>query len=137
MTVQASEGIFGFGPQSAKGTLASTWYRHKANDVNLGTIQNVQYFPQEVGGGIHPTGAFKAYSFGGGVVNLHPRLENVIGWLLYAGVGQLSDMSGTPESGMTRHRFRPPDKASDMKWISLRKYIPGATGARDDVGEIG
>lgn len=136
MTVSAVEGVFGYGAQTAKGTLATTWYRHKALDVNLGMMQSVNYFPQEVGGGIHPTGVFKAFAFGGGNVTLHPRLENVIGWLFYAGCGQLSNMTNVPEAGMTRHRFMPPDAASDVGWMSLRKYIPGATGASDDLGEI-
>lgn len=136
MTIAASESIVGWGPQSAKGTLATTWYRHKALDVNLGTQQAVQYFPQEVGGGFHLTGAFKGFAFGGGTVALAPRLEDVIGWLAYAGCGQLSDIADTPESGINRHRFMPPDSYHDMKWISLRKFIPGATGTSDDLGEI-
>ena len=59
MTVPASEGVFSFGGQTGRGTLAGTFYRHKMLDVNIGTQQAVQYFPQEVGGGVHPTGAFK------------------------------------------------------------------------------
>lgn len=136
MTVPASEGIFGFAAQSAKGSLGSTWYRHKASDVNLGTQQSVQFFPPEVGGGVHPTGAFKAFAFGGGTVSMLPRLENVLGWLVYAASGQLSNMSGTPEAGMHRHRFMPADDPEDMKWLSLRKYIPSSTGATGDLGEV-
>jgi len=136
MTIPASEGVFSWGPQTAKETLATTWYRHKMLDVNLGTSQAVQYFPPEVGGGFHPTGAFKGFAFGGGVGTLNPRLENVIGWLMYAGCGQLSNIAATPEAGITRHRFMPPDSYSDMKWLSLRKFVPGATGPSDDMGEV-
>lgn len=136
MTVPASEGVFSWGAQSAKETLATTWYRHKMQDVNIGTNQAVQYFPPEVGGGVHPTGAFKGFAFGGGTVAMLPRLTNVIGWLMYGGCGQLSNLNNTPEAGMYRHRFMPADSPSDMKWMSVRKYIPGANAASDDMGEV-
>ena len=136
MTVAASEGIFAFGPQTAKGSVASTWYRHKASRVGVGPQQVIQQFPQEIGGGIHPTGAYKSMAFGGGQAIMNPRLENVIGWLMYATVGTVSDIADTPEAGMTRHRFTPPANYYDMKWLSIRRLIPGATGASDNLGEV-
>lgn len=136
MTVPASEGIFSFGPQSAKGTLASTWYRHKATRVNIGPQQVVQQFPPEIGGGLHPTGAFKQMAYGAGQAMLLPRLENVIGWLMYASVGTLSTLANDPEAGMYRHTFSPPSSHSDMKWMSVRREIPGATGDNDNIGDI-
>ena len=36
MTVASTEAVFSYGGQSAKGTLATTWYRHKASRVNVG-----------------------------------------------------------------------------------------------------
>jgi len=136
MTVAASAGIFGFGPQSAKGTLATTWYRHKATRVGVGPQQVIRQFPPEIGGGIHPTGAYKAMAFGGGQAILNPRLDNVLGWLMYAAVGQVSDIDDTPEAGMYRHRFTPPDNYYDMQWMSIRRLIPGATGTSDNLGEV-
>ena len=136
MTVPASEGVFSFAAQTGRGSLGTTWFRHKMLDVDIGTRQSVQYFPQEVGGGVHPTGAFKGFAFGGGTTAMNPRLNSVMGWLMYGGCGQLSNIAATPEAGMTRHRFMPADSPSDMPWMSVRKYVPGATGPSDDIGEI-
>lgn len=136
MTVASSEAVFSYGGQSAKGTLATTWYRHKASRVNIGPQQVIQQFPPEIGGGFHPTGAFKMMAFGAGQAILNPRLEDVIGWLMYAAVGQLSSVDDIPEAGMSRHYFTPPDNYYDMKWMSIRRSIPGATGTGDNVGEI-
>ena len=136
MTVPSSPAVFSYGPQEAKGTLATEFYRHKAARVDAGPQQMIQQFPPEIGGGFHPTGAFKMMAFGAGQAILNPRLADVIGWLMYAAVGQASDVPATPEAGMTRHVFSPPALYSDMKWMSVRREIPGATGSGDNVGEI-
>lgn len=136
MTVASTEGVFSYGGQVAKGTLATTWYKHKATRVNVGPQQTIRQFPPEIGGGFHPTGAYKEMAFGAGQAILNPRLENVIGWLLYAAVGKLSTVNGVPEAGMRRHIFTPPDNYYDMPWVSVRRSIPGATGVSDNVGEL-
>jgi len=136
MTVASTEAIFGFGPQPAKGTLATTWYRHKAARVDLGPQQTIRQFPPEIGGGYHPTGAYKEMAFGAGQAILNPRLESTIGWLLYAAVGSVSTLSDVPEASMFRHIFLPPDNYYDFPWMSVRRYIPGATGTADNVGEL-
>ena len=135
MTVAASESIFAFGPQSAKGSWASTYYRHKASRVNVGPQQVIRQFPPEIGGGFHPTGAYKQMAFGSGQAIMNPRLENVVGWLMYAACGKISDVEDTPEAGMYRHILTPPDHTYDMPWMSLRRLIPGATGTSDNLGE--
>jgi hypothetical protein len=64
----------------------------------------------------------------------HPRLENVIGWLLHAVVGSVSGTAtDTPESGMNRHVFAPPADPASFPWMALRSYTPGATAA-DAIG---
>ena len=45
MTVPAMQGLVGFGPQGAKGTLASTFYRMPALDVDLGLIEESAVSP--------------------------------------------------------------------------------------------
>jgi len=136
MTVASSSAVFSYGGQAAKGTLATTWYRHKAARVDVGPQQSIRQFPPELGGGFHPTGAFKEMAFGAGQAILNPRLQNVIGWLLYAAIGKLSTLEDAPEVGMNRHIFTPPANYYDMKWISVRRSIPGATGTGDNVGEV-
>jgi hypothetical protein len=137
MTVPASPGVFSWAPQAAKGTLGDTWFRHKASRVNVGPQQTIQQFPPEIGGGIHPTGAFKSAAFVAGQAVMQPRLDEVIGWLMYAACGKCSDIADTPETDMHRHRFTPPAAYYDMPWLSVRREIPGATGSSDNVGDIG
>jgi len=127
MTVLASEGIVGFGGQSAKGTEATTWHRHAVARAALGPQQVIQQFPPEVEGGFHPTGAFKQMVLAGGQVVMYPRLKDVFGWLLYATAGKLSTQTDVPDTDLRRHHFTPPSHARDMPWLSLRRYIPGAT----------
>jgi len=137
MTVAASQGVIGWGPQVAKGTLATNWYKHKAVQVETGAQQEVRQFPQEVGGGFHPTGAYKRMGFAAGQVIMHPRLQDVIGWLLYAAVGDLSTIADTPEASMYRHQYTPPADFCDMPWLSVRKEIPaGCDVGTENLGEI-
>ena len=141
MTVSASTGVFSFAPQAYKsdhGSYAAptNWYRHKVASAALGPVQDIQQFPPEVGGGYHPTGAYKRMAFGGGQAVMNPRLQNTIGFLLQAAVGSVSDIADQPESSMYRHIFRPPAATSTFPWLALRKEIPGATGSSDNVGEI-
>lgn len=90
MTVTAQNGLFGFGVQSAKGTMASTWFRHRAVDINYGAMQDIRTFPLEVGGILTPTGAYKGGVFMAGGATLQPRLEGDLGWLLKAAMGDAS-----------------------------------------------
>ena len=141
MTVSAMPGVFGFALQPAKGSFVagnnSNWYRHYVTQTDLGSQQVVQQFPAEVGGGFHPSGAFKAMAFGGGTAIMHPRLEDIFGWLLYGAVGRHT-VNGTPvEAGVYRHMFYPPASFCDMKWMAFRKWVPGECDTNhENVGEM-
>ena len=135
MTVSTQAGTFGFGPQSAKGTLPATWYRHRAARVQVGTQQEVVPFPPEVGGGFHTSGVYKSMAFGVGNITLNPRFEGVIGWMLHGLIGQeCAVYADTPESGVYRHVFTPPDQPNEMQWLGLREYVPGSASG-DEMGE--
>ncbi len=134
MSVLSSAGVFSFGPQTAKGSAATTWYRHKILQGGIGTAQQVQQIPPEVGGDYHPTGAYKDGAFGAGTVTLLPRLEDVIGHLLEATIGVHSVTSDCPEAGVNRHVFTSPTDAMDMPWLGIRAMIPAGVGY-SDVGE--
>jgi hypothetical protein len=95
MTVTGQNGSFGFGLQSAKGTLATTWYRHRANDINFGPVQDMRSFPLEVGGIVTPTGPYKAGVFVAGGATIQPRMEGDLGWLLKGAFGAVTSTPGT------------------------------------------
>src|SRR3989442_11744215 len=90
MTVTGQKGLFAFGLQSDKGTLATDFYRHFVNDVNLGPVQDVRSFPLEVGSVVVPTGGYKAGVFMGGGATMQPRMAGSFGWILKALMGAAS-----------------------------------------------
>ena len=141
MTVSAMPGVLGWALQPAKGSYvagdSSSWYRHYVDRTDIGSQQVIQQFSAEVGGGFHPTGAFKSMAFGGGTVTMRPRLENVFGWILYGAVGQHAVNATQVETGVYRHLFYPPGSFCDMKWMQFRKYVPGECGTtHENLGEI-
>lgn len=146
MTVLAQTSEFGIGLQTAKGVLASEgggagsatnyWYRYKHLTSGFGPVEDNRISPLEIGGDVYPTGAYKAGVFGAGDVTLQPRLEDDIGWLLYAACGDVSTTNSAPEAGLRTHVFRPlTTNHSTMQWLSLRRLVPGQTNA-DDIGEV-
>lgn len=131
MTVPATQGIFGFGLQSAKGATPSSWYRMQATRVDFGFQQGVEQFPPELGGILEPTGAFKSMAFGAGGAVMHPRLKDLVGLLFYAATGNASVVTHT---GYAEHVFLPTTSFSSLPWLTVRRFIPGALVA-DSVGE--
>lgn len=134
MAVTAQAGIFGFGPQSAKEVEATTFYRHKATLIDLGVMDDIRVGPLEIGSGPFPTFPYKAGYVVGGGVELQPRLEDSIGWLLYAALGDVATVDASP---VFTHTFKPlaADQAF-VRWMTLRKYIPMKEGdANTDLGE--
>jgi len=93
MSTTGAAGILSYGMQSAKGAVATTFYRHRAADVNYGPVQDLRTLPLEVGGIPTPTGAYKAGVFLAGGATLHPRIEGDFGWLLK---GLMGDVTTSP-----------------------------------------
>lgn len=135
MSVTAQAGMFGFGPQTGKGVLATTWYRHRAVNVDLGTIDEVREGAPEVGGMAVPTFPYKAGPIIAGGATLQPRLENTLGWLLYALLGTCS--SGADYGDVYDHEFTLNADSTFVPWVSFRKHIPRKdNGVDTDLGEI-
>lgn len=137
MAVTAQAGIFGFGPQAAMESPATDFYRHKATLIDLGVNDDIRVGPMEIGSGPFPTFPYKAGYIVGGGVELMPRLESSLGWLLYAALGKCAT-SGTHTNDVYTHTFTPlPADKSFVRWLSLRKYIPMKEGvASTDIGEL-
>lgn len=135
MTVPASGAKFGFGPQTAKGVLATTWYQHNTQRVDMGPQQAIAQFPIEIGGSFLPQGAYKAMAFSAGQATLAPRLGGFLGWLIRALAGYYEVTGNQPEDGLYTHTFGPFSHYAEAKWISVRRYIPGPSNTTD-VGEV-
>lgn len=136
MSLTAASGIWGFGPQTAKESVATAFYRHRAIDIDLGVLDDTRLGQLEVGGRPVPTFPYKAgYAVGGGAT-IQPRLEDTLGWLLYAATGAVSSEETSPGSGVYDHTFGLATDPSFVPYISSRKYIPPNEGDTDtDLGE--
>jgi hypothetical protein len=136
MALTAQAGIFGYGPQAAVGTPATSFYRHKATLVDLGVMDDIRLGPNEIGNNPMPSFPYKAGYIVSGGVEMMPRLEDTVGWMLYALLGDVSSavVSGTAY----KHTFKPlvADPAL-VRWMTLKKYIPKKEGdASTDQGEL-
>jgi len=136
MAVTAQAGIFSFGPQAAKGSLATTFHRHRAVDVDLGIQDDVRLGQLEVGGLPVPTFPYKAgYVIGGGA-SLQPRLEDTFGWLLYGALGKLTTAAVPGNADVYDHTIEMAADGTQVPWMSMRKYIPTLGGdLYTDLGE--
>jgi hypothetical protein len=142
MAVTAAAGIVGFGPQNKKSTdvgyvAPTTFYRHKATQVDLAVLDDTRLGDDEVGGRPVPTFPYKAGIQVGGGMTLQPRLQDTIGWLLYGMMGDVSSAQvTTTEAYDHTFKFDAAD-AGSVRWLSFRKYIPRKDGGADtDLGEI-
>lgn len=134
MAVTAQSGVFGFGPQSAKGAAPSGYYKHRASDMDLGVVSDDRLGPPEIGGDVVPTIPYRAGVMVAGGALINPRLENTLGWLIYGAMGAWSatadkDCTGTEGvtvTGMYRHEFTySTTNQGFVPYMSLRKVIPG------------
>lgn len=135
MSITAQAGILGFGPQVAKGTLATTWYRHRALSIDLDVQDDVREGPPEVGGIAVPTFPYKSGPIVSGGFTLQPRLEDTLGWMLY---GLLGDVDTTPAGGgVYDHVFKMSPSSAFVPWMSFRKHIPAVDNDyATDLGQI-
>jgi hypothetical protein len=112
---------------------ALDWYRIRAPRVNIAPVSDQQVAPPELGGPLVPDGVFKQGYMVGGDMDVIPRLESSLGWLMLAVMGTASTVTGVnadgeAAAGVNTHIFRfDPDDHSLQPWMALRRMIPGAT----------
>jgi hypothetical protein len=136
MAVSAQAGTLGFGAQTGKGSVATTWYRHRASDVDLASLDDQRTGPPEVGGQPMPTIPYKGgVAVAGGAI-INPRLEDTLGWLLYGAMGSVSSSTSGGTIGV--HVFAPDTNSPEfIPWMSFRKHVTGLDGdVSKDIGEI-
>lgn len=132
MAVTAQSGIFSWGMQAAKDTLATNFYQHRAADIDLAAISDDRLGPPEVGGIPVPTFPYRAGIMAAGGATINPRLENTFGWLLLGAAGLATfttdkNLQGTTVTGFYSHTFNFSTVAGYVPWMSFRKLIPGAS----------
>lgn len=138
MSVTAQAGTVGFGAQSAKGTLPTTWFRHRATMVDLAPIDPTQEGAPEVGGIPVPSFPYKTGPMVAGGLTLQPRFEDTLGWLLYGLMGDVTSTESPGASGIYNHLFEMLESdPTYVPWMGFRKHIPRKdNGVNTDLGEI-
>lgn len=118
-------------------------------NLAFGVDKGIDYIPDEIGGKALPGGAFVTGISGGGTASMIARLDNRLGWLLLAALGDVStvlntkasDLSifggaGAATSGVHSHvfRFQTLDEYF-IPWLTIHKLLPHST-AGERVGEV-
>jgi len=130
LTTIAQSGILGFGPSAGKGVAVANgnWYRHKANNIDIGPDDDQRLGPNEVGGEPTPSFPYKAGVMVSGGAEINPRLQNSIGWLLYGALGSVETTSGS--GTLYHHEFKHSvTNPSYVPWMGVRKAIPQGSDA--------
>lgn len=124
MSFSGQSGAIYFGPQSAKGVIATTFYRYPATDIDFDAISPGGVLPPEIAGILTPRGAYKMGVFAAGGFSFIPRLDNDLGWLL---LGLFGDTNAHPANC-----------AAIMDWttVSDTDLDTDATSWNDSDGEI-
>lgn len=126
MAITAQSGLIGWGPAKDKITDPTIWYRHKAMNIDLDTVDDSRLGPLEIGASPFPTFPYKAGYVVSGGFTVQPRLEETLGWLLY---GMLGAVTTTGASPSYLHAFKPATDQGAVKWMHFRKLVPkGTTG---------
>lgn len=119
-------------------------------DLSLAPTKNSDTLPQEIGGKALPTGEFVTGVWAEGPVSLIPRMDNRLGWLLLAAMGNVSTVDDTKiedlsliggsgegtTSGIHTHIFTVvQDNQFFQPWLTSRRLLPHGT-AGERVGEV-
>ncbi len=92
MSFSGQSGLIAFGPQSAKGVAAATFYQFAATDIDFDAISPGGILPPEIAGVLTPRGAYKMGVFAAGGFSFIPRLDGDLGWLLLGLFGEVESV---------------------------------------------
>lgn len=123
-----------------------SWIPYRVPSLTGGPMQNQATLPLETGGPLTPNGGYKAGAWYEQEVDIIPRLEADLGYLLYAATGDVTSISGQKYTnsgwatltGGVGHLFRfNRTDHTDIPLLAVRYLIPGAPGADKNHGEYG
>jgi len=143
----ATAGMFGIAPQAAAETAGTTFYWFPLVNSDYGIVEGQDNLPMETGKSSLSRGRFKTGVLGAGTVQMVPRLDNRLGWLLEAAFGEVSSWDNTTianciagsystDTGIHTHNFY--FLPSDDFWIpyfTTHRLLPHSTST-EQVGEI-
>jgi len=116
-------------------------------DFGVGPVKNQDNLPPEIGGKALPTGAFVSGTWAEGAASMIARLDERLGWVLLAGLGDVSTISdqtiaqhldeeADTTAGVYTHAFRFYDTDQYfIPWLTIRRLLPHTTTA-SSLGEV-
>jgi len=117
-------------------------------DCGFGPVKNQDVLPPEIGGRALPGGAFATGAWAEGTLSIIPRLDNRLGWILLAVLGEVSTVlattvehfiagtGGGSDTGINTHIFT--FYSTDHHWVpycTFRRWLPHTTAA-SSLGEV-
>lgn len=139
-------GAFGTGTFNSTQIAALNWRKYRVVTITGRGMQDQAVMPLELGGVLTPTGGYKSGAYFVQEVDLIPRLEDSLGYLLYGTLGSVSSVGGSKygaagwstNSGATGHLFRFNTDQAQLPWLAARLRMPGAATDGSQVqGEVG
>jgi len=125
---------------------SSAFHYYPLTDLGAGVVKNQGTLPPEIGGRALPSGAFTQGTWAEGPVSMIGRLDNRLGWLLLAAMGDVSTVSNVTiaqflagtgtTAGVYTHIFR--FYSTDQyftPWLTIHLRRPHDTAA-SQLGEI-
>jgi len=121
---------------------------YSLTDLALSVVKATDQIPDELGGRALTAGVFPTGTWAAGTASLVPRLDDSLGWLLLATMGDVSTVPDTKaenlallggvhgaDAGIYSHifQFQYTDQYF-VPWLSLRRLLPHTTSAKR-VGE--
>lgn len=100
-----------------------TWRGFMFVDTDYGERQMQDIFPLEAGGTQVPTGPYKSGAWLSGGFVFQPRMQDDLGWLLLALLGDSSTVNNTTH-GVHTFKFKANDE-TNLPWVAVRKKVPG------------
>lgn len=140
-------GLFGVAPQTGLAVAGTSFYWFPLVNCDFGPLEGQDNLPHEIGGSALQRGRFKTGVIFGGNLDIVPRLENRLGWLLQAAFGDVSSTADTTitnaiagslagDAGVNCHQFYF-DTADEFNipYMTAHRLLPHDTAA-SQVGEI-
>ena len=118
-----------------------SWYA--LTDVGMSPVKTQVPLPQEIGGRALTSGTYVTGTWAAGPVTIIPRLDDRVGWLLLAAMGEVSSVANTEidnleifggthgsDAGVYSHVFTfQTDDQHFIPWTTIFRRLPNATPA--------
>lgn len=102
--------------------------RHKmaGGDVSVNELRDT--LAPTLGGGLFIDGTYKGGVVVAGSMQLEPRLQNSLGFLLYAAAGSYAVTASSGSTSFINRFYVDQANQTTLPWLTVRRYTPGTAG---------